>query len=39
MLKQISSLIALFLVVAFGSALDVAAIQSDTPFPLVHNIP
>ena len=35
--RQIPSLIALFLVVTFGSALDVAAIQSDTPFPLDFN--
>ena len=36
--RQIPSLIALFLVVTFGSALDVAAIQSDTPFPLVIDL-
>lgn len=34
---QIPSLIALFLVVTFGSALDVAAIQQDTPYPLDFN--
>lgn len=35
--RQIPSLIALFLVVTFGSALDVAAIQQDTPYPLDFN--
>jgi hypothetical protein len=35
--RQIPSLIALFMVVTFGSALDVAAIQQDTPFPLDFN--
>ncbi len=35
--RQIPSLIALFLVVTFGSALDVAAIQQDTPWPLDFN--
>lgn len=35
--RQLPSLVALFLVVTFGSALDVAAIQQDTPWPLDFN--
>ncbi len=37
MLQQIPKLLALFFVVAFGSSLDVAAIQADSPEPLDYN--
>lgn len=36
-LKQIPKLLALFFVVAFGSSLDVAAIQAGMPEPLDFN--
>lgn len=35
--SQLGKLVALFFVVAFGSSLDVAAIQSGTPLPLDYN--
>ena len=35
--RQIPQLIGLFAVVAFGSSLDVAAIQQDSPQPLDFN--
>ena len=37
LLRQAPKAIALFLVVAFGSCLDVAAIQADTPGQLDYN--
>lgn len=37
MLKQFPKVIGLFVVVAFGSSLDVAAIQADSPEPLDYN--
>jgi hypothetical protein len=37
MLEQVPKLLALFFVVAFGSCLDVAAIQADSPEPLDYN--
>jgi SulP family sulfate permease len=37
MLQQVPKLLALFFVVAFGSSLDVAAIQADSPEPLDYN--
>ena len=37
MLKQWPKVIGLFVVVAFGSSLDVAAIQADSPEPLDYN--
>ena len=35
--RQIPTALALFFVVAFGSSLDVAAIQQDSPEPLDYN--
>lgn len=35
--RQIPTMIALFFVVAFGSSLDVTAIQQDSPVPLDYN--
>ena len=35
--RQIPTALALFFVVAFGSSLDVAAIQQDSPDPLDYN--
>ena len=37
MFKQFPKVIGLFVVVAFGSSLDVAAIQADSPEPLDYN--
>ena len=37
MLQQFPKVIGLFVVVAFGSSLDVAAIQADSPEPLDYN--
>lgn len=37
MAPQIPTALALFFVVAFGSSLDVAAIQQDSPEPLDYN--
>eukprot|EP00884_Botryococcus_braunii_P017695 jgi/Botrbrau1/4609/Bobra.60_2s0094.1 len=37
MLEQVPKVMALFFVVAFGSCLDVAAIQADSPEPLDYN--
>ena len=37
MARQIPTALALFFVVAFGSSLDVAAIQQDSPDPLDYN--
>ena len=37
MARQIPTALALFFVVAFGSSLDVAAIQQDSPEPLDYN--
>ncbi|KAK9810835.1 hypothetical protein WJX73_000129 [Symbiochloris irregularis] len=37
LLRQLPKMLALFLVVAFGSSLDVAAIQADTPGQLDYN--
>ena len=36
--RQIPTALALFFVVAFGSSLDVAAIQQDSPDPLDYNV-
>ena len=35
--RQLPTALALFFVVAFGSSLDVAAIQQDSPEPLDYN--
>lgn len=37
MAQQFPKVIGLFVVVAFGSSLDVAAIQADSPEPLDYN--
>lgn len=35
--RQVGKLAGLFFVVAFGSSMDIAAIQADTPFELDYN--